>query len=95
VHFNLTSQLFIDIFQSLPQLRPHLHIKPFIVVQYQYIPRKATISIVHHMKKLINAASQSISGGEADIFNEKYEPKFVGINLLLRNGLKLMKQLIA
>ncbi len=78
VHPKLTLEFFIDIFQSIQKIRPDLHIKAFTAVEYEYMFRKAKVTISEGMKMLIDAGLKSIPGGGAEIFDETVRAEICG-----------------
>ncbi len=78
VHPKLTLEFFIDLLKDIRALRPDLHIKGFTAVEYEYMFRKAKVSIKEGLKMLIEAGLQSIPGGGAEIFDEKLRAEICG-----------------
>lgn len=78
VHPKLTLDFFIDLLKDIRALRPDLHIKGFTAVEYEYMFRKAKVSIEQGLKMLIDAGLQSIPGGGAEIFDEKLRAEICG-----------------
>ncbi len=71
VHPKLTLEFFCDLFESIKAIRPDLHIKAFTAVEYEYMFRKAKVSIEEGLRIMIKSGLDSIPGGGAEILDEK------------------------
>lgn len=69
VHPKMNLQFFADLLKAIKSHRPELHIKAFTAVEYDYMFRKAKMSIEEGLKYLIEAGLDSIPGGGAEIFD--------------------------
>jgi aminodeoxyfutalosine synthase len=69
VHPKMNLQFFIDLLKAIKAHRPDLHIKGFTAVEFDYMFRKAKVSVEEGMKLLQGAGLQSIPGGGAEIFH--------------------------
>lgn len=69
VHPKMTLQFFADLLKAIKTHRPDLHIKAFTAVEYDYMFRKAKVSVEEGLKFLIEAGLDSIPGGGAEIFH--------------------------
>ncbi len=69
VHPKMTLQFFADLLKAIKAHRPELHIKAFTAVEYDYMFRKAKISVEEGLRFLIDAGLDSIPGGGAEIFH--------------------------
>ena len=69
VHPKMNLQFFADLLKAIKSHRPELHIKAFTAVEYDYMFRKAKMSIEEGLKFLIEAGLDSIPGGGAEIFD--------------------------
>ena len=69
VHPKMNLQFFADLLKAIKAHRPGLHIKAFTAVEYDYMFRKAKISVEEGLKFLIEAGLDSIPGGGAEIFD--------------------------
>lgn len=78
VHPKLTLEFFCDLFKSIKELRPDLHIKAFTAVEYEYMFRKAKVSIEEGLKIMMEAGLDSIPGGGAEIFDETLRNEICG-----------------
>jgi aminodeoxyfutalosine synthase len=78
VHPKLTLEFFCDLFKSIKEIRPDLHIKAFTAVEYEYMFRKAKVSVEEGLKIMIEAGLDSIPGGGAEIFDEKIREEICG-----------------
>ncbi|MFN5705916.1 MAG: aminofutalosine synthase MqnE [bacterium] len=78
VHPKLTLEFFCDLFKSIKALRPDLHIKAFTAVEYEYMFRKAKVSVEEGLKIMMEAGLDSIPGGGAEIFDESLRAEICG-----------------
>lgn len=69
VHPKMNLQFFADLLKAIKSHRPELHIKAFTAVEYDYMFRKAKMSVEEGLKFLIEAGLDSIPGGGAEIFD--------------------------
>ena len=69
VHPKMTLQFFADLLKAIKTHRPDLHIKAFTAVEYDYMFRKAKVSVEEGLQFLIEAGLDSIPGGGAEIFH--------------------------
>ncbi|HUR66216.1 MAG TPA: aminofutalosine synthase MqnE [Chitinophagaceae bacterium] len=69
VHPKMDLQFFADLLKAIKSHRPELHIKAFTAVEYDYMFRKAKVSVEEGLKFLIEAGLDSIPGGGAEIFH--------------------------
>jgi len=69
VHPKMDLQFFTDLLKAIKDHRPELHIKAFTAVEYDYMFRKAKVSVEEGLKRLIEAGLDSIPGGGAEIFH--------------------------
>ncbi len=75
VHPKMDLQFFADLLKAIKAHRPELHIKAFTAVEYDYMFRKAKVSVEEGLKFLINAGLNSIPGGGAEIFHPEIREK--------------------
>jgi aminodeoxyfutalosine synthase len=69
VHPKMDLNFFADLIKAIKEHRPGLHIKAFTAVEYDYMFRKAKVSVEEGLKFLIEAGLNSIPGGGAEIFH--------------------------
>ncbi|MCX6316981.1 MAG: aminofutalosine synthase MqnE [Bacteroidetes bacterium] len=69
VHPKMDLHFFADLLSAIRAHRPNLHIKAFTAVEYDYMFRKAKVSVEEGLKILIAAGLDSIPGGGAEIFH--------------------------
>ncbi|NCU03719.1 MAG: aminofutalosine synthase MqnE [Chitinophagaceae bacterium] len=69
VHPKMDLQFFADLLKAIKTHRPDLHIKAFTAVEYDYMFRKAKVSVEEGLKILISHGLDSIPGGGAEIFH--------------------------
>jgi aminodeoxyfutalosine synthase len=69
VHPKMNLQFFADLLRAIKSHRPELHIKAFTAVEYDYMFRKAKMSVEQGLRFLIEAGLDSIPGGGAEIFD--------------------------
>lgn len=69
VHPKMDLPFFADLLKAIKAHRPELHIKAFTAVEYDYMFRKAKVSVEEGLKFLIAAGLNSIPGGGAEIFH--------------------------
>jgi aminodeoxyfutalosine synthase len=62
-------EFFAELLKAIKAHRPGLHIKAFTAVEYDYMFRKAKLSVEEGLKYLIAAGLDSIPGGGAEIFH--------------------------
>ncbi len=75
VHPKMDLQFFADLLKAIKAHRPKLHIKAFTAVEYDYMFRKAKVSVEEGLKFLIAAGLDSIPGGGAEIFHPEIREK--------------------
>ena len=75
VHPKMDLQFFADLLKAIKTHRPELHIKAFTAVEYDYMFRKAKVSVEEGLKFLIGAGLGSIPGGGAEIFHPEIREK--------------------
>src|SRR5678816_3131671 len=68
VHPKMNLEFFAELLKAIKAHRPGLHIKAFTAVEYDYMFRKAKLSVEDGLKYLIAAGLDSIPGGGAEIF---------------------------
>jgi aminodeoxyfutalosine synthase len=78
VHPKLTLDFFCDLLKSIHEIRPNLHIKGFTAVEYDYMFRKAKVSVKEGLTRMIEAGLESIPGGGAEIFDETLREQICG-----------------
>jgi aminodeoxyfutalosine synthase len=78
VHPKLTLEFFCDLFKSIKEISPNLHIKAFTAVEYEYMFRKAKVSVEEGLKIMMEAGLDSIPGGGAEIFDEALRAEICG-----------------
>ena len=69
VHPKMDLTFFADLLKAIKTHRPDLHIKAFTAVEYDYMFRKAKVSVEEGLRFLIAAGLNSIPGGGAEIFH--------------------------
>lgn len=75
VHPKMDLAFFAELLKAIKAHRPQLHIKAFTAVEYDYMFRKAKISVEEGLRFLINAGLDSIPGGGAEIFHPEIREK--------------------
>ena len=75
VHPKMDLQFFADLLKAIKTHRPDLHIKAFTAVEYDYMFRKAKVSVEEGLKILISHGLDSIPGGGAEIFHPEIRQK--------------------
>ncbi len=75
VHPKMDLNFFADLLKQIKAHRPELHIKAFTAVEYDYMFRKAKLSVEEGLKFLIEAGLDSIPGGGAEIFHPEIRQK--------------------
>ena len=75
VHPKMNLEFFADLLKAIKAHRPALHIKAFTAVEYDYMFRKAKMSVEEGLKFLIEAGLDSIPGGGAEIFHPEIREK--------------------
>lgn len=75
VHPKMDLAFFADLLKAIKAHRPDLHIKAFTAVEYDYMFRKAKVSVEEGLKFLIDAGLDSIPGGGAEIFHPEIREK--------------------
>jgi aminodeoxyfutalosine synthase len=78
VHPKLTLEFFCDLFKSIKEISPNLHIKAFTAVEYEYMFRKAKVTVEEGLKIMMEAGLDSIPGGGAEIFDETLRAEICG-----------------
>ena len=75
VHPKMDLQFFATLLKAIKTHRPELHIKAFTAVEYDYMFRKAKVSVEEGLKFLIDNGLDSIPGGGAEIFHPEIREK--------------------
>lgn len=75
VHPKMDLAFFAELLKAIKAHRPELHIKAFTAVEYDYMFRKAKVSVEEGLKFLIDAGLDSIPGGGAEIFHPDIREK--------------------
>lgn len=75
VHPKMNLEFFAELLQAIKGHRPELHIKAFTAVEYDYMFRKAKLTVEDGLKFLIAAGLNSIPGGGAEIFHPDIREK--------------------
>lgn len=75
VHPKMDLAFFAELLKAIKTHRPGLHIKAFTAVEYDYMFRKAKVSVEEGLRFLINAGLDSIPGGGAEIFHPEIREK--------------------
>jgi aminodeoxyfutalosine synthase len=75
VHPKMNLHFFAELLKAIKTHRPGLHIKAFTAVEYDYMFRKAKMSVEEGLKFLIEAGLDSIPGGGAEIFDPEIREK--------------------
>ncbi|HEX4958830.1 MAG TPA: aminofutalosine synthase MqnE [Lacibacter sp.] len=75
VHPKMDLQFFADLLKAIKEHRPDLHIKAFTAVEYDYMFRKAKVTVEEGLKFLMEAGLNSIPGGGAEIFHPEIREK--------------------
>ena len=75
VHPKMDLKFFADLLKAIKAHRPELHIKAFTAVEYDYMFRKAKMSVEEGLQFLIDAGLDSIPGGGAEIFHPEIREK--------------------
>ena len=69
---------YAELFRSIKEHRPDLHIKALTPVEYHYIFKKAKISYEEGMKIMDEAGLDSMPGGGAEIFHPEIRDQIAG-----------------
>ena len=69
VHPKMNLKFFRELLAAIKAHRSELHIKAFTAVEYDYMFRKANVSVKQGLQELIDAGLNSIPGGGAEIFH--------------------------
>jgi aminodeoxyfutalosine synthase len=75
VHPKMDLKFFADLLKAIKSHRADLHIKAFTAVEYDYMFRKAKVTVEEGLKTLIAAGLDSIPGGGAEIFHPEIREK--------------------
>ncbi len=69
VHPKMDLKFFAELLSAIKSHRSDLHIKAFTAVEYDYMFRKAKVTVEEGLKFLIQSGLDSIPGGGAEIFH--------------------------
>jgi aminodeoxyfutalosine synthase len=69
---------YANLFKSIKQHRPELHVKALTPVEYHYIFKKAKISYEEGLKIMIESGLDSMPGGGAEIFHPEIRDQIAG-----------------
>lgn len=75
VHPKMDLNFFAELLHAIKSHRSDLHIKAFTAVEYDYMFRKAKVSVEEGLKRLMAAGLDSIPGGGAEIFHPEIREK--------------------
>ncbi len=75
VHPKMDLKFFADLLKAIKAHRPDLHIKAFTAVEYDYMFRKAKMTVEEGLRFLMDAGLNSIPGGGAEIFHPEIRKK--------------------
>ena len=75
VHPKMDVEFFAKLIKAIKAHRPDLHIKAFTAVEYDYMFRKAKMTIKEGLEYLISHGLDSIPGGGAEIFTPTIRQK--------------------
>lgn len=75
VHPKMDLVFFAELLKKIKAHRPDLHIKAFTAVEYDYMFRKAKMSVEEGLQFLVSAGLDSIPGGGAEIFHPEIREK--------------------
>ncbi len=89
VHPKMDLQFFADLLKTIKTHRPGLHIKAFTAVEYDYMFRKAKVSVEDGLKILISHGLDSIPGGGAEIFHKEIREKICADKVDAEGWLKI------
>ena len=89
VHPKMDLNFFADLLKQIKAHRPDLHIKAFTAVEYDYMFRKAKMSVEEGLKFLIAAGLDSIPGGGAEIFHPEIREKICADKVDAEGWLKI------
>jgi len=67
-----------ELFSTIKNHRPDLHVKALTPVEYHYIFKKAKISYEEGMKQMLDAGLDSMPGGGAEIFHPEIRDQIAG-----------------
>ena len=71
-------QFYTDLFKSIKEHRPELHVKALTPVEYHYIFKKGKVSYEEGMKRMLEAGLDSMPGGGAEIFHPEIRDQIAG-----------------
>jgi len=89
VHPKMDLNFFAELLKAIKAHRPELHIKAFTAVEYDYMFRKAKVSVEEGLKFLIDAGLDSIPGGGAEIFHPEIREKICADKVDAEGWLKI------
>ncbi len=89
VHPKMDLNFFADLLKQIKAHRPDLHIKAFTAVEYDYMFRKAKMTVEEGLKFLIAAGLDSIPGGGAEIFHPEIREKICADKVNAEGWLKI------
>jgi aminodeoxyfutalosine synthase len=69
---------YANLFKSIKQHRPELHVKALTPVEYHYIFKKAKISYEEGLKIMVESGLDSMPGGGAEIFHPEIRDQIAG-----------------
>lgn len=75
VHPSHTLDTYCEMIRRVKSLLPHVSVKAYTAVEIFYMIRKADVTIVEGLRRLIDAGMDSIPGGGAEIFDEELRKK--------------------
>lgn len=89
VHPKMDLNFFADLLSAIKAHRADLHIKAFTAVEYDYMFRKAKVTVEEGLKRLIEAGLDSIPGGGAEIFHPEIREKIAADKVDAEGWLKI------
>lgn len=71
-------EFYCDLFKTIKEHRPDLHVKALTPVEYHYIFKKAKVSYAEGMQMIRESGVDSMPGGGAEIFHPDIRDKIAG-----------------
>lgn len=75
VHPSHTLETYCDMIRRVKSALPHVSVKAYTAVELFYMIRKAEVTVVEGLRRLMEAGMDSIPGGGAEIFDEELRKK--------------------
>ena len=90
---SLSFEYYIELLNTIKDIRPDSTIKAFTAVEIDYIARIASLSLKETIEKLKNAGLEMIPGGGAEVMSDRVRKKLFARKINSNRWLEIMEEL--